>query len=371
MSELGETSDPRALVPGAPEAVYDLAAGLRWYGAALEEAGENLRRISSGDWTGAAAAGFQDRFAVKPARWLRAADAFTASAGEVDRYADVLAWAQAQAREAIARYQQGEQVSAAAQAAHRGAVERAEAHNAVNAAVGSTALVTVAPFVDPGEEHRAAARDMLARARAQLAEAGAQAAAVVARERDAAPEEPSWLSEVGSFLGEVGKGAWESTLGLVQFAAETHPARLVFDPDGYWEAVTTRAQGALYAVQHPVEFGKAVLDWDTWKANPGRAIGHLVPDAVLAAATAAPAPQPSAAPGPPGPPTTCPGPRQCQSGPSMNSSPTTAPPSAARPRAQEVPRPRSANAGGAGWAVRTDETRWNRGDSAGIQRNHV
>lgn len=133
MSELGETSDPRALVPGAPEAVYDLAAGLRRYGSALEDAGENLRRISSGGWTGTAAVGFQDKFAVEPARWLRAADAFTASAVELDRYADVLAWAQAQAREAIARYEQGEQATAAAQAAHDVAVERAEAQNAANA----------------------------------------------------------------------------------------------------------------------------------------------------------------------------------------------------------------------------------------------
>ncbi|MCW2739033.1 ADP-ribosyltransferase, partial [Nocardioides sp.] len=34
------------------------------------------------------------------------------------------------------------------------------------------------------------------------------------------------------------------------------------------------------------ELGKSLLDWDTWADDPARAIGHLVPDAVVAVATA-------------------------------------------------------------------------------------
>ena len=34
------------------------------------------------------------------------------------------------------------------------------------------------------------------------------------------------------------------------------------------------------------EIGKGVLDWDTWADNPARALGHLVPDIVMAVATA-------------------------------------------------------------------------------------
>ena len=34
------------------------------------------------------------------------------------------------------------------------------------------------------------------------------------------------------------------------------------------------------------ELGKSLLDWDTWADDPARAIGHLVPDAVAAVATA-------------------------------------------------------------------------------------
>ena len=34
------------------------------------------------------------------------------------------------------------------------------------------------------------------------------------------------------------------------------------------------------------ELGKSLLDWDTWADDPARALGHLVPDAVVAVATA-------------------------------------------------------------------------------------
>ncbi len=59
----------------------------------------------------------------------------------------------------------------------------------------------------------------------------------------------------------------------------------MIDPLGYHESMTTLAQGIMHGVQHPAEFGKALIDYDTWKQSPGRAIGHLVPDLLLGAAT--------------------------------------------------------------------------------------
>ena len=45
------------------------------------------------------------------------------------------------------------------------------------------------------------------------------------------------------------------------------------------------SEGLAYGVQHPVELGKALVDWDTWQESPGRAIGHLVPDLLLTLAS--------------------------------------------------------------------------------------
>jgi hypothetical protein len=61
---------------------------------------------------------------------------------------------------------------------------------------------------------------------------------------------------------------------------------MMVDPAGWQRDVGALAEGLAYGVTHPVEFGKAILDWDTWQSSPGRAIGHLVPDLVLTLATA-------------------------------------------------------------------------------------
>src|SRR5207248_1190398 len=57
------------------------------------------------------------------------------------------------------------------------------------------------------------------------------------------------------------------------------------NPEGYVENMTGIAKGLAHGVTHPVEFAKAVVDWDTWMDSPGRALGHLVPLVVLTIAS--------------------------------------------------------------------------------------
>ena len=80
MAELGETADPRALVPGDPAVIGETVSRLRQYGRLLSEAGEGLRRIDDGGWTGQAADAFRDFFDEHPGEWIRSGDAFTAAA---------------------------------------------------------------------------------------------------------------------------------------------------------------------------------------------------------------------------------------------------------------------------------------------------
>jgi hypothetical protein len=104
--------------------------------------------------------------------------------------------------------------------------------------------------------------------------------------RHGAPHEPGLLSKavhaVGSFLA----GAGEATWGMVEFAYKISPAYATVDPEGFAQNALDLANGLRYGVQHPKELGKAILDWDTWAEDPARALGHLVPDLVLALATA-------------------------------------------------------------------------------------
>jgi hypothetical protein len=90
------------------------------------------------------------------------------------------------------------------------------------------------------------------------------------------------MHAVGSFLA----GAGEATWGLAVFAYKLSPTYALTDPEGFVKNLEDLGQGLAYGVEHPKEFGKAVLDWDTWAHDPARALGHLVPDLVLALATA-------------------------------------------------------------------------------------
>ena len=101
-----------------------------------------------------------------------------------------------------------------------------------------------------------------------------------------APREPHWWESAGHFVAEIGRGAWEATAGMVEFAWSISTVRMLVDPEGWERDMTALGAGLLYGVTHPVEFGKAILDWDTWQESPGRAIGHLVPDLLITLATA-------------------------------------------------------------------------------------
>ena len=61
--------------------------------------------------------------------------------------------------------------------------------------------------------------------------------------------------------------------------------RMLVDPVGWARDDATLGEGLWWGVTHRVEFGKEVIDWDTWTTNPARAYGRLVPDVALAAAT--------------------------------------------------------------------------------------
>jgi type VII secretion system ESX-1 substrate len=161
VAELGETQDPRQLVPGKPEAIDENVRVLRARGDRANQAGEGLLAIDTGAWQGPAAREFQDKFSYEPGKWFGAADALSGAADVLAQYADTLRWAQSQAVEAIDLWNRGQAATQQARAEHDTAVAQATANNQA-----------APPFTDPGESSRQAARDVLNRARSQLNEAG-------------------------------------------------------------------------------------------------------------------------------------------------------------------------------------------------------
>ncbi|GLP67497.1 hypothetical protein TUSST3_41190 [Streptomyces sp. TUS-ST3] len=197
MAQLGETSDPRALVPGSPDSLTTTAQALLAYGDVLIEAGEGLAKVDTEDgWRGPAGDAFRDRFHGQPARWTEAGKEFHTAANALYDYLHTLRAAQQRAAEAISQYARGETATTNAKNAHDRQVSKARGR-------GDN---TEIPFDDPGEADRAAARAALDTARGNVDTAGHTAAALVRKATESAPERPGFWSKVGDFLGDVGDG---------------------------------------------------------------------------------------------------------------------------------------------------------------------
>jgi uncharacterized protein YukE len=197
MADLGQTNDPKALVPGDVGAVTSTVWSMRSYGDTLHEAGEGLAKIDTQEgWSGQAAEQFRSRFHGQPGTWLEAGDCFHNAANALDSYATTLQWAQGEAKAAIDLWNEGQTATSNAKADHDRAVTQAQ----------QDGTDTNIPFNDPGEAKREAARQKLNNARTQLKSAGDTAEHTVDAGRDKAPEKPGFWSKVGDFFGDVGEG---------------------------------------------------------------------------------------------------------------------------------------------------------------------
>jgi hypothetical protein len=108
------------------------------------------------------------------------------------------------------------------------------------------------------------------------------------------PDDDGTLDEVVEGAAEILTGAWEEIEGTAEAVEIFAPLALTLLPGDLGRMIApeaiSRAQGALLAtvqmaLDHPVDFAKALLDWDTWKESPLRAIGHLLPGILIAIAT--------------------------------------------------------------------------------------
>jgi uncharacterized protein YukE len=229
MAELGQTRDPRALVPGDPAAIRANAGALQARSDHVEKAGDGLVDIDTGAWTGQAAEDFRDKFSYEPNKWYLAADSLATAADALNTYAHVLEWAQQQAAEAIRLWDE-------AQAETQKAAAQAPPEHPVG------------PFVDTGASGRQNAIDTLSTARKQVGTAGDVAAGFLDQEADSAPKKSSWLDKLGGFLEDAGAHVLN---GLASFgnAMVHHPGETASLVGGLLlTEVSTLGEGAGFAL---------------------------------------------------------------------------------------------------------------------------
>lgn len=92
-------------------------------------------------------------------------------------------------------------------------------------------------------------------------------------------------AERGGFWSELWGGTAESFVGLYELARDVSGAGALADPAGTALRRHAQLQGVRTLAGDPELAARALLDLDTWQTSPGRALGHLAPDALLTVAT--------------------------------------------------------------------------------------
>ncbi|MBL1097888.1 putative T7SS-secreted protein [Streptomyces coffeae] len=266
---------PSDVIPGSPY-VEDLAVKLRAYAGAFQDGVEQLDVLSLMNWTGAASEGFQGATEKLPKELGSAKTYFTSAASALDSYAAKLRSVQKHVKPII---DDADEARAASKSHWQRWKDYSEADDRKD-----DPLPEKPPEDDPGMAALDACYKRLDKLEKELklvvdtAKRTLDTAKEKAPDKPAAPEGVDYLKQkLGDFFG----GAKDTAHGWYK-----EFEYLVEDgPQGAGLRLAGMADGAAYAVDHPKEFAKAVVNWDEWQRNPARAAGQLTPDLPLALAT--------------------------------------------------------------------------------------
>ncbi|MGH3757593.1 putative T7SS-secreted protein [Actinophytocola sp.] len=182
-SQLGSTTDPKALIPGEPSTVDGDADALGREGDALANVADGLVDVRVPSWSGSAANAFWDAFGPEAANWYRASDSFSAGANDLRNYAGELRAAQREAGEAIELWAKGEWKTAQAH----------EAWTLATRDLREDAPELSRPFYDPGLPLREQAQQVLTDARKRLDEAASTLRTRLVENSGGGEQAPGWL----------------------------------------------------------------------------------------------------------------------------------------------------------------------------------
>ncbi|MFJ6751431.1 putative T7SS-secreted protein [Streptomyces sp. NPDC091266] len=110
--ELGDTKDPKGLIPGNVGDVEGVARALKKQSGKFETVAQGLGAVRISGWNGAAGDRFYEKLSGEKKNWLYASDALSDAATAISGYATALSAAQGQAREAIELWDGGDESQA-------------------------------------------------------------------------------------------------------------------------------------------------------------------------------------------------------------------------------------------------------------------
>jgi uncharacterized protein YukE len=290
--ELDETDDPALLVHGDVNRIRESAGQLKKLGAAFERTGLALRKMDPSGWHGESADRFRDTVRTHPKRWLTAADSFEDAAAALDHYAHAVEWARQQAREAVERWKQAQQQTAAAAEQYRRTADdyaqQVIAHQVADMSgtkAGQQPPREPGPFHDPGAEGRKSAEHLLTTARSERDSAGAQLAEKLARATSQAPAEPQGWDRIEREAGNTLKnqlvgaehklgGVLKTGTSMLRLARTVNPLDPynLTHPADYTTNLTGVAGGLIHTANHPTELVKGLVG-EGWSTDRNQAMG--------------------------------------------------------------------------------------------------
>ena len=287
-------------VEGSPGNIRAKALTMEQKGQLFYDTGDALSKIDVGGWTGRAADEFREAHDLEPDRWFKSGNGFKKAAAGLTTYAGELETAKSRADWAREEYERGQRESESARTQYDSYMGQMRTY------WSSGGTDQAEPFNDWGDPIQQGALRELASARADLDNAAHVCAGEVKAGCADAPEEPNWLESGLKFVGGILEGAGEAVWDLLTMVPFS-PVNMVIDsyklatgditPEELMKKYELSAESAWDMAQgiytglttDPIgfgkELGKSLLDWDTWADDPARAIGHLVPDAIVAIAT--------------------------------------------------------------------------------------
>ena len=256
-----------------------------------------LSSLTSDGWQGRAADHFRYKFNLQIKGWLDAQIAFSDASTAYQSYASTLLSAQSQCDEIRSRWEQGR--NAVEQAQNNKADARSQA-----AAEGGTPMFDASCDEGPGRSTMAAAEADFQSLVNQVNESGTLLINALNSGISKLPER-TWMDSVARTFKSVYDGFVEATIDLVKLVWFIGGQAILYDIgrviSGYmtpeelvakWVELPGETVAGLFKVlsEKPGAFfeglAKGLFDYDTFIDDPGRWVGHALPDVLITIATA-------------------------------------------------------------------------------------
>ncbi|MCK8616112.1 putative T7SS-secreted protein [Gordonia sp. C13] len=297
--ELERTNNPRELVLGDPAGIRELAGKFTDFAGNFTSAGEGLRGISAGDWTGDGAQGFGDAIGSQVPKWFAAAEAASKAAAALTSWAGVVEFAQQKAADAVRVWEEGKRKQAEWD-------EKRKQYNAELDDYQNDRRDTppVHPGPDPWPGYRDEARRILKTGRDHRNSAAPGTKAELSGAANLAPPMPSAFEQAQMSAKDIGTAGFTAfnhfEAGLIGSVTEVvkalnmlNPTSIynVTNPHQYARNTAGMAAGLVHQVAHPDEFVRGFIG-SGWSGDPSQALGNLTGNILM---TVAPGPKGTAA----------------------------------------------------------------------------